>query len=186
MVKAAKIIEVEYVFPYLAHAPMEPLDCEIELMDDQCHAWFGSQMPTVDHGAIAKVMALPLERVSIDTMLAGGSFGRRAQPAGDLAAEAAEALKALGRDASIKLHWTREDDIRGGRYRPFTYHRVRAGLDGRGRIVAWDHAIVSQSFIKGSPFEAIMKDGIDPTTAEGRRIYRIPSLILGSPPTSWM
>ena len=100
-------------------------------------------------------------------LLAGGSFGRRAQPAGDLAAEAAAALKALGRDASIKLVWTREDDIRGGRYRPFTLHRLRGGLDKSGNIVAWDQTIVSQSIIKGSPFEMMIKDGIDPTMVEG-------------------
>jgi len=167
MQKAVRKYEAEYVFPYLAHAPMEPLDCAIELDNGACQAWFGSQLQTVDQGAIAKVMEMPPEKVAIGTLLAGGSFGRRAQPAGDLAAEAAAALKALGRDASIKLVWTREDDTRGGRYRPFTLHRMRGGLDKSGNIVAWDQTIVSQSIIKGSPFEMMMKDGIDPTMVEG-------------------
>src|SRR6185369_7402954 len=101
------------------------------------------------------------------TLLAGGSFGRRAQPAGDLAAEAAAALKALGREAALKLVWTREDDIRGGRYRPFVVHRLRGAVDKANRIVAWDQVIVGQSIIKGSPFEAMMQDGLDPTTTEG-------------------
>jgi isoquinoline 1-oxidoreductase beta subunit len=165
--KAARKYEAEYVFPYLAHAPMEPLDCAMELNGGACQAWFGSQLPTVDQMAIAKVMELPQDKVAIGTLLAGGSFGRRAQPAGDLAAEAAAALKALGRDASIKLVWTREDDMRGGRYRPFTLHRLRAGLDKSGNIVAWDQTIVSQSIVKGSPFEMMIKDGIDPTMVEG-------------------
>ena len=167
MEKAVRRYEAEYVFPYLAHAPMEPLDCAIELSDGACQAWFGSQLQTVDHMTIAKVMELPAEKVGIGTLLAGGSFGRRAQPAGDLAGEAAAALKALGRDASIKLVWTREDDIRGGRYRPFTLHRLRGGLDKSGNIVAWDQTIVSQSIIKGSPFEMMIKDGVDPTMVEG-------------------
>ena len=165
--KAARKYEAEYVFPYLAHAPMEPLDCAIELSNGACQAWFGSQLQTVDHMAIAKTMDMPQDRVAISTLLAGGSFGRRAQPAGDLAAEAAAALKALGRDASIKLLWTREDDIRGGRYRPFTLHRLRGALDKSGNIVAWDQTIVSQSIVKGSPFEMMIKDGVDPTMVEG-------------------
>jgi len=164
--KAARRIEAEYVFPYLAHAPLEPLDCAIELKDGACDAWYGCQLQTVDHQTIAGTMGLAPERVKIHTLFAGGSFGRRAQPAGDLAAEAASALKALGRDASIKLVWTREDDIRGGRYRPLVLHRVRGAVEA-GRIVAWDHAIVGQSIIKGSPFEAMMTDGLDPTTTEG-------------------
>ena len=176
--KGGKTIEAEYIFPYLAHAPMEPLDCAIELKDGVCEAWFGSQLQTVDQKAIATVMALPPEKVAVNTLFAGGSFGRRAQPAGDLAAEAAAALKALGRDASIKLVWTREDDIRGGRYRPFALHQLRGTIDKSGNIVAWDQTVVSQSILKGSPFEAMIKDGIDPTMVEGASDlpYAIPNL----------
>jgi isoquinoline 1-oxidoreductase beta subunit len=173
-----RVLEAEYVFPYLAHAPMEPLDCAIELKAGRCQAWYGCQMQTIDHQAIAKVLGLTADRVQIHTVLAGGSFGRRAQPGGDLAAEAAEALKALGRDAAIKLLWTREDDMRGGRYRPFLLHRARGKLDATGNIAAWDHVIVGQSIIKGSPFEAMMTDGLDPTTAEGLSDlpYALPNL----------
>jgi isoquinoline 1-oxidoreductase subunit beta len=178
LAKAAKRLEAEYVFPYLAHAPLEPLDCAIELRDGACQAWFGSQLQTVDHAVIAKVMEVPQEQVALRTLLAGGSFGRRAQPTGELAAEAAAALKALGRDASIKLVWTREDDIRGGRYRPLTLHHVRGGLDGKGGIVAWDQTVVGQSIVKGSPFEVMMTDGYDPTLVEGADDlpYAIPHL----------
>lgn len=165
--RATRKLQVEYVFPYLAHAPMEPLDCAIALKDGACEAWYGAQLQTVDHKTIATVMGLPEEKVSINTLLAGGSFGRRAQPAGDLAAEAAAALKALGRDATIKLVWTREDDIRGGRYRPFTLHRIEGSLDKAGNITSWEQVVVSQSIVKGSPFEAMIKDGIDPTMVEG-------------------
>jgi isoquinoline 1-oxidoreductase beta subunit len=176
--KGGKTYEAEYIFPYLAHAPMEPLDCAIEMKQGACEAWFGSQLQTVDHKVIATIMGLPDEKVAVNTLFAGGSFGRRAQPTADLAAEAASALKALGSDASIKLVWTREDDIRGGRYRPFTLHQLRGSLDKRGSIVAWDQTIVSQSILKGSPFEAMIKDGIDPTMVEGANDlpYAIPNL----------
>jgi isoquinoline 1-oxidoreductase beta subunit len=176
--KAIRMLQVEYVFPYLAHAPMEPLDCAIASRGGACEAWFGSQLPTVDHQTIAKVMRLPEEKVTINTLFAGGSFGRRAQPAGDLAGEAAAALKALDRDAAIKLVWTREDDTRGGRYRPFTLHRMHGALDKAGNIISWDQIVVSQSIVKGSPFEAMIKDGIDPTMVEGAADlpYRIRNL----------
>jgi isoquinoline 1-oxidoreductase beta subunit len=177
MTGAAKVIEAEYVFPFLAHAPMEPLDCVMELQGGACRAWYGAQLQTVDHQTIAKVMGLAQDKVAIQTMMAGGSFGRRAQPAGDLAGEAAAALKALGRDGAIKLAWTREDDIKGGYYRPLVLHRIKAALDAKGDIVAWDQTIVTQSFIKGSPFEMMLKDGIDPTIVEGAQDlpYTIPN-----------
>ena len=181
MTAAARVIEAEYVFPYLAHAPMEPLDCVLELSGGACRAWMGSQLQTLDHATIAKTLGLAQDKVTLDTMLAGGSFGRRAQPAGDLAGEAAEALKALGRDAAIKLAWSREDDIRGGRYRPMSVHRIRAAIDAKGEIVSWDQTIAVQSFLRGSPFESMMKDGIDPTAIEGAHDlpYAIPNFRVG-------
>jgi isoquinoline 1-oxidoreductase subunit beta len=111
-------------------------------------------------------------------MLAGGSFGRRATPAGDMAAEAANVLKAAKHDGPIKLIWTREDDIKGGRYRPIFVHRMKGGLDEKGNIVAWDHVIVGQSFIKNSPFESMLKDGVDQTMVEGGHTlpYPVPNL----------
>ncbi|MFL6572797.1 MAG: molybdopterin cofactor-binding domain-containing protein [Burkholderiales bacterium] len=176
--QAARVIEAEYVFPYLAHAPLEPMDCAIELKGGACEAWYGCQFPGIDHKVIADTLGLPPDKVRVNVLFAGGSFGRRAQPSGDIAAEAAAALKALGRDASIKLVWTREDDMRGGRYRPLVLHRVRAALDNAGNIAAWDHAVVGQSIIKGTPFEAMMTDGVDPTTVEGVSDlpYAVPNL----------
>ncbi len=167
---AAKVIEATYVFPYLAHAPMEPNDCVIRRTGDGgVELLFGSQLQTVDQMVAANVLGLKPEQVQIKTLLAGGSFGRRATPAGDMAAEAAEVLKgATKHKGPIKVVWTREDDIKGGRYRPIFVHRVRGGLDKDGNIVAWDQVIVGQSFMKGSPFEsAMLKDGVDATMVEG-------------------
>jgi isoquinoline 1-oxidoreductase beta subunit len=135
------------------------------------------KLPGIAHAQRSGAAAV-IQGVTFHTLLAGGSFGRRAQPAGTLAAEAAAALKALGRDAAIKLVWTREDDIRGGRYRPLGLHHLRGAVDGEGSIVAWDQVIVGQSIIKGSPFEAMMQDGLDPTMVEGAEDlpYAIPNL----------
>jgi isoquinoline 1-oxidoreductase beta subunit len=164
---AARTLEAVYEFPFLAHAPMEPLDCVVKLADGECEAWAGSQIQTLDQGTIAHVLGIPPEKVRLHTLLAGGSFGRRATPVADVAAEAASIVKAIGGRAPVKLVWTREDDIRGGRYRPLFVHRLRAGIDAQGRLVAWEHRIVGQSFLKGTPFAALIKDGVDPTATEG-------------------
>lgn len=165
----AQVIEAVYEFPYLAHAPMEPLGGFIEWDGTTARARFGSQIQTGDQGTIAAVLGLTPDQVAIDTVLAGGSFGRRAQPSCHLAAELAECAKAIGPGKPIRLTWTREDDIRGGHYRPLMVHRVRGAVKN-GRIVAWSNSIVGQSFMIGSPFEAMtVKDGVDATMIEGSR-----------------
>jgi len=165
---AARVLEAVYEFPYLAHAPMEPLDCVVRLAPDGCEVWAGSQAQTIDQQAVATAVGLPPEKVQVHTLLAGGSFGRRATPNGDVAGEAASIAKAIGGRQPVKLVWTREDDIRGGRYRPLYVHRIRAGLDASGRIVGWEHRIVGQSINRGGPFEsALVKNGIDATSVEG-------------------
>lgn len=177
---AATVIEATYTFPYLAHAPMEPNDCVIRRTDDGgAEMLFGCQMPTIDQGSAAKVLGLDPAKVKITTLLAGGSFGRRATPVGDMAIEAAEVMKAAKHQGPIKVIWTREDDIKGGRYRPVFVHKIKGGVDKDGNIVAWEQVIVGQSFMKGSPFEAAMlKDGVDATMVEGAATlpYQIPNL----------
>ncbi len=128
---------------------------------------------------VASVLGLPPAKVRINTMLAGGSFGRRATPNGDVAGEVAAVAKAVGGDKPVKLVWSREDDLQGGRYRPLYVHRLRAGLDARGDIVAWEHRIVGQSITKGTLFEsATIKNGVDTTSVEGASSlpYAMPNL----------
>ncbi|MGF1551889.1 MAG: molybdopterin cofactor-binding domain-containing protein [Paracoccaceae bacterium] len=163
---AATVHEAEYRFPFLAHAPLEPLDAVIEHRGQEAEIWMGSQLQTVDHQTAAGVLGLDPSAVVVNTMLAGGSFGRRAQPTSHVAAEIAAIAKAAGPGA-YKLLWTRENDIRGGYYRPLTVHRLRGGLDGEGNIVAWENVVANQSIVAGSPFEMMMTDGIDPTSLEG-------------------
>lgn len=165
---AARVVEAAYEFPFLAHAPMEPLDCVIELSDDGCEIWTGSQLPTLDQATAADILGLEPKKVRIHTQLAGGSFGRRATPNADMVSEAAYLAKAIGGRAPVKVIWTREDDIQGGRYRPMYYHTLQAGLDADGRIVGWRHRIVGQSILAGTPFEgSLARDGIDRTSVEG-------------------
>jgi isoquinoline 1-oxidoreductase beta subunit len=166
--KAAKVIEAEYVFPFLAHAPMEPMNCVIQAKDGKATVWTGSQLQTVDQSVTAAILGLKPENVAIDTLWAGGSFGRRAVYNSDYVAETASIVKATGRTEPIKLVWTREDDIKGGYYRPLYVHKVRVGLDKDGNIVGWHHRVVGQSIITGTPFEAAMvKNGVDATSVEG-------------------
>jgi isoquinoline 1-oxidoreductase subunit beta len=176
---AATVLEATYEFPYLAHAPMEPLDAVARIGADGCDLWAGSQAQTIDQATVARVTGLPVEKVRVHTLLAGGSFGRRATPDGDIAGEAAAVAKAVGGDRPVKVMWTREDDIQGGRYRPLYVHRLRAGLDAQGAIVGWEHRIVGQSIGAGTAFEsALVKDGIDATSVEGASTlpYAIPNV----------
>ena len=163
---AAKTVNAEYDVPFLAHAPMEPLNCTVSVRADGCEIWVGSQMQTVDQGAAARVLGMKPEQIKLNTMIAGGGFGRRANPVSDYIVEAVE----IAKDAKVpvKTVWTREDDIKGGFYRPMYVHKVSAGLDAAGKIVGWDHTIVGQSIMTGTAFESFMvKDGVDGTSVEG-------------------
>ena len=177
---AATRLKASFQFPYLAHAPMEPLTCAVRLTAQACEIWAGDQFQTVDQMNAARVAGLKPEQVTIQTLYAGGSFGRRANAVSDYIVEAVSVAKALGADGKpVKLIWTREDDIRGGHYRPMYFHAIEAGLDADGALVAWRHRIVGQSILEGTPFAAsLVKDGVDETSVEGAATlpYAIPNL----------
>ncbi|RZI42356.1 xanthine dehydrogenase family protein molybdopterin-binding subunit [Herbaspirillum sp. HC18] len=168
---APKKIVAEFTFPYLAHAPMEPLNCTVDLKADSCTVWAGTQFQTVDQQAIARTAGLSPDKVTLNTMMAGGGFGRRAVPTSDYIVEAvnvAKAYRATGKEGPIKLIWSREDDIKGGYYRPSHVHRAEIGFDEKGNVLAWNHTIVGQSILTGTPFEQFMvKNGVDATMIEG-------------------
>ena len=184
LASATKRLQGDFEFPYLAHAPMEPLDCVIQLKGSTCEVWNGEQFQTMDQAMIAGVLGLKPEQVHIHMLFAGGSFGRRANPTSDFPVEAAHIVKAIrGRAPDgrtpVKLVWTREDDTRGGYYRPMYLHRINAGLDAAGRLVGWTHRIVGQSIAGGTPLEGMMvKDGVDGTSVEGASSlpYLVPNL----------
>ncbi|MDT8909068.1 MULTISPECIES: xanthine dehydrogenase family protein molybdopterin-binding subunit [Pseudomonas] len=165
-------LEAEFVFPYLAHAPMEPLNCTVQLADDGARLWVGTQFPGGDGSVAAKVLNLKPEQVLVNVQTAGGGFGRRGVPSGDfvaLACEVAKAARASGLEVPIRTLWSREDDIKGGYYRPMHLHRARIGFDDNGKVLAWDHALVGQSILSGTLFGGRVKNGIDPTATEGMR-----------------
>ena len=172
-----ELIEAEFVFPYLAHAPMEPLDGFLVWDGTTARARFGSQGQTLDQGGIAKVFGIPMDKVEIETLYAGGSFGRRAQTDAQFAIELAEVAKAMPLGTPVKLVWTREDDLHGGYYRPMFVHRFRGKID-KGAITAWSNTAVGQSFMIGSSFESFaVKNGVDSSMSEGARelLYEIPN-----------
>ena len=176
---AARKVSATYEFPYLAHAPMEPLDAVVRLGADSCEIWAGDQFQTVDQANAAHAAGLDPQQVSIHTLYAGGSFGRRANAASDYIVEAVSIAKAYGTEGTpIKLQWTREDDIHGGLYRPMYFHKLEAGLNAEGRLTGWRHVIVGQSIIAGTPFAAMIKNGIDGTSVEGAAnvAYAIPNV----------
>jgi isoquinoline 1-oxidoreductase beta subunit len=176
---AVKTLEATFEFPYLAHAPLEPLNCVVRLSEKGCEIWAGDQFQTVDQANAAAAAGLEPRQVQIRTIFAGGSFGRRANPTSDYIVESVHVAKALGRGVPIHLVWSREDDIRGGRYRPMFVHGIRAGLDERGRPLAWHHRLVGQSILANTPFEgAMIENGIDAVSVEGvtDMPYAVPNL----------
>jgi isoquinoline 1-oxidoreductase subunit beta len=177
LAKAKKRIEAEYEVPYLAHAPMEPLNCFVELKKESCLIRTGSQFQTGDRNAAAKVAGLKPEQVTLETTFLGGGFGRRACPASDFVIEAVQVAKAV--KTPVKVIRTREDDMKAGFYRPMWHDRVSACLDSKGMPLAWLLRIAGQSIIAGTPFEsAMIRHGIDNTSVEGAADtpYAIPNL----------
>lgn len=181
-IPASRKIVAEYEFPYLAHSPMEPLNATVKFEGNKAEAWVPSQFQTFDQMAVAEVLGLKPDQVTFNTEYAGGGFGRRATIDAHVAREAALIAKRL-RGTPIKLIWTREDDVRGGYYRPMHAHKAEIGIGADGLPAAWRHVIVGQSLVAGTPFAAMMiKDGVDKTTVEGVEDtqYNLPNLHLSA------
>ncbi|HEY1120895.1 MAG TPA: xanthine dehydrogenase family protein molybdopterin-binding subunit [Haloferula sp.] len=164
--KGTKTIEAEFYVPYLAHATMEPLNATARITGDKVEIWAGTQFQTMDQQLAAKAAGVEPANVEIHTTFLGGGFGRRANPTCDFVVDAVHVAKAVKQP--VKVMWTREDDIRGGYYRPAFLHRASITLDESGMPVGWKHTLVGQSILAGGPFEAAMvKNGIDATSVEG-------------------
>ncbi|MFT7211480.1 MAG: isoquinoline 1-oxidoreductase beta subunit [Granulosicoccus sp.] len=166
---AVKSVSVDFHFPLLAHAPMEPVNCVIEPTEGggiRLHD--GCQFQMITHPTLAAITQLPPEKVEIVTYYAGGSFGRRANADSDYHVEAVLAFMALGGEKAVKLVWTREDDLAGGYYRPMFAQRAHIGIGDDGKISAWGHRSVAQSIVKGGPMESMMvHNGVDHLSVEG-------------------
>jgi isoquinoline 1-oxidoreductase beta subunit len=163
---ATSKLDASYEVPYLAHATMEPLNCTVKIDGDRCEIWTGTQFQTVDQGNAAQILGTTADKVTIHTTFLGGGFGRRANPQSDFVAEAVIVAKAAG--VPVKVVWTREDDLRGGYYRPAYVHRVQVGIDKTGMPQAWHHVVVGQSILAGTPFEKFgIHNGVDASSVEG-------------------
>lgn len=138
---AAKVLEAEYWVPYLAHAPLEPMNATVWIRDGQCEAWVPNQSPDIARQMICDVTGLPRAAVTVHSTYCGGGFGRRAIM--DYLTEATEIARRV--PGPVKLIWTREDDMRHGLFREATLHRLRGALDDSGRPVAWEHRLVAAS-----------------------------------------
>jgi len=193
-ISTANRIVAEYQLPYLAHTPMEPLNTTIRFDGDSAEAWVPSQFPGYDQLAIAQVLGLKQEKVAYHVEFAGGGFGRRQSFDSHVQREAAEIAKRMS-DTPVKVIWTREDDIRGGYYRPMFVHRVEVGIGGDGMPAAWKHVVVGQSYIGGTPFESLLiKNGVDFDAIGGSEDtpYQIPNFRVSAhhpkvsvPPSQW-
>ncbi|MQX31220.1 xanthine dehydrogenase family protein molybdopterin-binding subunit [Sinorhizobium meliloti] len=165
---AAKVIEATFEFPYLAHAALEPLNAVARRNDDgTIEIWGGHQLPDVYQNLASEIAGVPVEKVRLNVMKTGGSFGRRAVFDGDVVVEAVHVAKALGFRAPVKVQWTREEDTRAGRYRPAYVHRLKAGIDEAGKLVAWSDHIVGQSIMAKTAWDGMVQNGVDPTSVEG-------------------
>jgi isoquinoline 1-oxidoreductase beta subunit len=172
---AGKIVEAEYEFPYLCHSAMEPLNCVVQISEGGCEIWNAAQQQTRDQADAAAILGIEPAQVKINMLYAGGAFGRRACK--DYTVEAVQVAKGLGTGVPVKLVWTREDDMQSGQFRPLNFHRLRAGIDDNGKLIAWHHRLVGQS-INGQESPAWVENGVDSTSVHGAHdwTYDVPNI----------
>ena len=166
---APRKLEAVYEAPYLAHAPMEPMNCAAHVRADGCDVWTGTQIQSAARETAAQITGLAPEKVQIHTMYLGGGFGRRGRP--DFVAEAVEISRVAG--IPVKLQWTRDDDMQHDFYRPASYTKFAAALDVEGNPTVWNARIICPSF-------GGLRNGVDRTAVEGiaEIRYSIPNILV--------
>jgi len=162
MSSAVTKIEATYQVPFLAHAAMEPMNCTVHVRKDGCEVWVGNQVIARVQAAAAKTSGLPLDKVVVHNHLIGGGFGRRLEIDGVI--RAVQIAKHV--DGPVKVVWTREEDIQHDMYRPYFFDRMSAGLDEKGKPVAWNHRFAGSS-IMARWFPPAFNNGLDPDTTDG-------------------
>ena len=160
------VVAASYDFPFLAHAPMEPMNCVAEIGGGKLKLTLGSQTPTLDQLNTALIVGALPSQVEVEQLFAGGSFGRRANFKSDYVSECVHIAKHVGGGRPVKLVWTREDDMTAGYYRPLAHHRLEVQLDADGLPHHWFHRVVTQSIMKGSP---VPSKGLDESAVEGTK-----------------
>jgi isoquinoline 1-oxidoreductase beta subunit len=160
--RAARTIEQSYKLPYIAHAQVEPINCSAHVEKERCRIWAPTQGQTAAQITASKLTGLPVEKVEVMTLPAGGGFGLRAEP--DPVVDAVLLSTALKRP--VKVMWTREDDFANDYFRPASRCRIKAGLDKNGRLIAWSHRVAAQS-VMSRVLPQYVKNGIDPDAISG-------------------
>jgi isoquinoline 1-oxidoreductase beta subunit len=166
-------VDAVYELPFLAHATMEPMNCTVDLRQDGCDLYVGTQVPALAQGAAAKLTGLPVEKVKVHNHYIGGGFGRRLEV--DNVIQAVEFAKL--NKGPLKIIWTREEDIQHDMYRPYYYDRLSAKVDNKGVPIAWFHRVTGSSIM--SRFAPPMvKNGVDPDAVEAAAEipYEIPAM----------
>jgi isoquinoline 1-oxidoreductase beta subunit len=154
-------LEAAYHVPFLAHAPMEPMNCTVHVQADGCEIWVGNQVLSRTQAIAGEVTGLPIEKVIVHNHLIGGGFGRRLEV--DYIAKSVRIAQKV--DGPVKVIWTREEDIQQALYRPFYFDRFAASLSN-GKITAWSHKIAGSSVLaRWAP--STFEDGLDADAVEG-------------------
>ena len=164
--KAARTVKAEYLAPYLAHAPMEPMGCTVWLKDGAAQVWASTQVPDVAAKVAAKQLGIDINKVQLHIPMLGSGFGRRLEM--DIIAQACMVAKAM-EGTPVQTVWSRSEDMQHDFYRPACISRFSAGLDAQGQLVAWQNTSASQSIVPQVMARTLGLAGAGPdkTTAEG-------------------
>ncbi|KPV41680.1 hypothetical protein AN478_00945 [Thiohalorhabdus denitrificans] len=173
LAEGAQSLEAEYEVPFLAHVCMEPMNCTARIADGVCEVWAPTQDQTSTQEVAVEISGLDPENVHVHTTFLGGGFGRRSHT--DFVADAVETAKKAG--APVKVVWTREDTTRHDRYRPATYNRLAAAVNGSGEVTGWRHRIAGPSIMA---YNDMLQEGqrVDSSSVEVAKEvpYAVPSV----------
>ena len=162
MTRAVTKVDSIYQVPFLAHATMEPMNCTVDVREDRCEVWVGSQVIGRAQATAAETTGLPLDKVIVHNHLIGGGFGRRLEIDGVTRA----VQIAMHVDGPVKVIWTREEDIQHDMYRPYFFDRISAGLDEAGMPTAWSHRFAGSSIV-ARWLPPGFNNGLDADTTDG-------------------
>jgi len=173
----------DYEVPYTTHATFETLNAVMQVKADGIELWGGSQIFAIDGNYLAHAAGVPVEKIKLNLLPTGGSFGRRAGPQAIAWLELYSVIKVIGTELPVKLMYSREDDMGslGAYHRPGFAHRIEAGLDATGKLVAWKHRLVGQSILTGTVMEqGMVHNGIDWLSVEASadQPYDMPHALL--------
>jgi isoquinoline 1-oxidoreductase subunit beta len=156
-------LDAVYQVPFLAHAPMEPLNFTVHVTPGACEMWGGSQVQATAQAAAAKTLGIPQDKVTFHNFMLGGGFGRRLDT--DMVEKSVRIAQKV--DGPVKVIWTREEDIRQDMYRPAYRNVMSAALNRDGKITAWTHRVAGGSVMVRMFGPGSIKKGVDEDALDG-------------------